>query len=69
MSYKNSPHNSIYLFGMRNHKKKLAYGKTPEDALEILDLRLSAKEMEQIIQNKYYRIKRKELLTYVHQLG
>ncbi len=69
MCYKNSRHNNIYLFEMRNHKKKLAYGKTPKDALEILNLRLTAKEMEQIIQDKYCRIKKRELLTYIHQLG
>jgi hypothetical protein len=61
--------NSIYLFEMRNINKKLAYGKTPEDALAILSLRLTTKEMEQIIQDKYSRIKRKEILYYVDQLG
>jgi len=69
MCYKKRGHNSIYLFEMRNQKKKLAYGKTPEDALEILGLRLTAKEMTQIIQEKYCRIKKKELLNYIHQLG
>ena len=61
--------NSIYLFEMKNNKKKLAYGKTPEDALAILSLRLTTKEMEQIIQDKYRRIKRKDILYYVDQLG
>ena len=61
--------NSIYLFEMRNNKKKLAYGKTPEDALAILSLRLTTKEMEQIIRDKYSRIKRKEIFYYVGQLG
>jgi hypothetical protein len=61
--------NSIYLFEMRNNKKKLAYGKTAEDALAILSLRLTTKEMEQIIQDKYSRIKRKDILYHVDQLG
>ncbi len=61
--------NSIYLFQMKNNKKKLAYGKTPEDALEILSLRLTAEEMKQIIKDKYNRIKRNDLLSYVNLLG
>ena len=68
MKYRNIRH-GIYLFEMRNNKKKLAYGKTPEDALAILSLRLTTKEMEQIIQNNYCRIKRKDLFSYVDQLG
>jgi hypothetical protein len=59
----------IYLFEMRNGKKKLAYGITPEDALAILDLRLTTKEMEQIIKDKCCRINRKDILHYVDQLG
>ena len=61
--------NSIYLFEMKNNKKKLAYGKTPEDALAILSLRLTTKEMGQIVQDKYRRVKRKDIFYYVDQLG
>ena len=60
--------NSIYLFEMKNNKKKLAYGKTPEDALAILSLRLTTKEMGQIVQDKYRRVKRKDIFYYVDQL-
>lgn len=69
MNYTKNCQNNIYLFEMKNKKHKLAYGKTPEDALEILNLRLSANEMKQIIQDKYCRIKRKELLSCVDKLG
>lgn len=68
MNKKNRP-NSIYLFEMKNNKKKLAYGKTPEDALAILRLRLTPGEMDQIKTDAYCRIKRTDLLNHVDQLG
>jgi len=60
---------SIYLFDMKTGRKKLAYGKTPEDALAILALRLTTEEMVQIIKDKFTRIKRKDIRCYVNQLG
>jgi hypothetical protein len=54
---------------MRNGKKKLAYGATPEDALEILSYRLSEEEMEQILRDEVQRISQKDLHKYVHELG
>jgi hypothetical protein len=59
----------IYLFSMRNGKKKLAYGQSPEDALEILRLRLTAEEMAQIIADEVVSIRPKTLRDYVHLLG
>ena len=41
MSSFSNPH-YMYLFEMKNGKKKLAYGQSPEDALNILAMRLSA---------------------------
>ena len=60
---------SIYLFKMTNDKFKLAYGVSPQDALSILELRLTSEEMNLIIRNKYRRIKPKELINYVDRLG
>ena len=68
MENKNKP-SSIYLFDMKTGKKKLAYGKTPEDALAILELRLTTEEMVQIVKEKYARIKRKDVHCYVDHLG
>lgn len=59
----------MYLFDMKNGKKKLAYGQSPEDALEILRLRLSEAEMDQIIQDKYIKISQRKMQAYVHLLG
>ena len=49
MSSFSNPH-YMYLFEMKNGKKKLAYGQSPDDALNILAMRLSAEEMAQIRQ-------------------
>jgi hypothetical protein len=59
----------IYLFKMTNDKFKLAYGITPQDALSILELRLTTEEMNLIIRDKHRRIKPKDLINFVDQLG
>ena len=68
MSSFNSPHH-LYLFSMRNGKKKLGYGSSPEDAYESLRLRLTEKEMAQIVKEQYTRIAQRELHQHVHELG
>jgi hypothetical protein len=68
MNEKTGP-NHIYLFTMKNRKKKLAYGKTPEDALSVLRLRLTPEEMEQIKTDDYCRIKRTDIINHLSQLG
>jgi hypothetical protein len=66
-SFKN-PH-YMYLFSMKNGKKKLAYGSSPEDALEILKFRLTDDEMGQIIKNDYIKVSQRKLQEFVHLLG
>ncbi len=68
MSSFSNPH-YLYLFDMTNGKKKLAYGQSPEDALAILEMRLSAEEMAQIKREQYVKIKQRELQQYVQELG
>lgn len=68
MSSFSSPH-YMYLFEMKNGKKKLAYGQSPEDALNILALRLSPAELAQINREQYIKIKQRELQQYVPELG
>lgn len=68
MSSFSSPH-YMYLFEMRNGKKKLAYGQSPEDALAILAMRLSEAELAQIDPAHYIKIKQRELQQYVPELG
>lgn len=68
MSSFSNPH-YLYLFDMKNGKKKLAYGQSPEDALNILAMRLSADELAQINREHYLKIKQRELQQYVPELG
>jgi hypothetical protein len=68
MSSFSNPH-YMYLFDLKNGKKKLAYGQSPEDALEILSYRLSEAEMNEILKDKYIKISQRKMQEYIHLLG
>lgn len=68
MSSFSHPH-YMYLFDMKNGKKKVVYGRSPEDALEILAFRLPPEEMEQIVADRYLKVSQRQLQKYVHLLG
>ncbi len=68
MSSFSNPH-YMYLFDLKNGKKKLAYGQSPEDALKILSYRLLPEEMDQIITDQYLKISQRKLQEYVDQLA
>ena len=68
MSSFSNPH-YMYLFELKNGKKKLAYGQSPEDALEILHMRLSDAEMAEIERERYTKILQRDLQKYVGDLG
>ena len=59
----------MYLFEMKNGRKKLAYGSSPEDAFEILSIRLTKEEMAEIYPDKFKKIAQRELQSYVDELG
>jgi hypothetical protein len=59
----------MYLFELKNGKKKLAYGASPENALEILAMRLSQAEMDEIVADQYKRISQRDIQKYVPELG
>jgi len=59
----------MYLFDMKNGKQKLAYGQSPEDALEILSIRLTEEEMDEVIPDQYMKISQRNMQQYVHNLG
>ena len=63
-----NPH-YMYLFNLRNGKKKLAYGESPEDALEVLGYRLTEEEMALINRDEYARISPRDIQKYVGELG
>lgn len=68
MSSFSNPH-FMYLFELKNGKKKLAYGQSPEDALEILRMRLTEAEMAEILADKYVKINQRQLQEHVRDLG
>ncbi|RIK35729.1 MAG: hypothetical protein DCC55_29445 [Chloroflexi bacterium] len=59
----------MYLFELKNGKKKLAYGQSPEDALDILRIRLNEDEMAEILTDRFIKIDQRELQKYVADLG
>jgi hypothetical protein len=59
----------MYLFSLKNGRKKLAYGESPEDALEILRIRLDDEEMAEIIEDEYVKIRQRDLQKHVGELG
>lgn len=68
MSSFSNPH-YMYLFALKSGKKKIAYGQSPEDALEILSLRMTQAEMDEIIKEDVLKIHQREMQKYVHLLG
>lgn len=68
MSSFSNPH-YMYLFEMTNGKQKLAYGSSPEAALEVLSYRLTDEEMALIIRDKYQKISQRKMQEYIGNLG
>ena len=68
MSSFSNPH-YMYLFSLKNGKKRLAYGQSPADALEILSYRLTAEEMAEIIREEFVKINQRKLQEVVDQLA
>ena len=68
MSSFSNPH-YMYLFEMKSGKQKLAYGQSPEDALDILRIRLTDAEMDEILPENYTKISQRKLQEYVDNLG
>jgi hypothetical protein len=59
----------MYLFQLKNGKRKLAYGESPEDALDILRIRLNATEMAELVPDQFIKVNQRELQQYVRDLG
>ena len=68
MSSFSNPH-YMYLFSLKNGKKRLAYGQSPEDALTILSYRLTPEEMDEIIPDEFEKINQRKLQEHVDELG
>jgi hypothetical protein len=68
MSSFSNPH-FFFLFDMKNGRKKLGYGMTPEDAFDNLRLRLTDEEMAEIDPAQWLKITQRELQKHVDELG
>ena len=68
MSSFNHPH-YFFLFEMKNGKKKLGYGGSADEAYENLKLRLTSKELAQVVKENPVRIVQRDLQKYVRELG
>jgi len=62
-------HGHIYLFRLRNGKRKLGYGQSPEDARKILSWRLTPAEMAEIVEEDPEVIQQADLQQHVKELG
>jgi hypothetical protein len=68
MSSFEAPHH-LFVFDLKNGKKKMAYGKTPEDALEILSFRLGQDEMDEILRDRFVKINQRRIREFLPELG
>lgn len=62
------PHH-LYLFALRNRKKRLSYGSNVTEAMENLKLRLDDREIDEIDPGQCRRIEQTDLLQHVNELG
>ena len=59
----------MYLFALKNGKKKLGYGTDADDAYNNLRLRLPEKEMAAILKDQVQKISQRELRQHIDELG
>ena len=59
----------IYLFEMRSGRKKVSWGRDPDDALAVLRLRLTDAEMAEIDPGRFVRVSQRELSRWKDELG
>lgn len=59
----------IYLFTLRNGKKRFAYGDDPEHAKKIMAYRMTPAEMLELSDDPPVAIRQAEMQKYVKDLG
>lgn len=60
---------ALYLFTLRDGRRKLAYGTSPADALAVLALRLPAAELAEILPDSAQRLSQRALRQHIGALG
>jgi len=63
------PKSKFFLFPLKNGKKRLANGTTPQEALEILSWRMSPMEMAQITTEPPIEVRQQDIHPYLENLG
>jgi hypothetical protein len=63
----NKTHN-FYIFSVENSKSKLAYGESPQDAFEVLKIRLTEDELMKVNIHNYKKISHVDIHKYNSQL-
>ncbi|MEC7525868.1 MAG: hypothetical protein VYE22_38660 [Myxococcota bacterium] len=58
----------LYLFALRSGGRKLSWGKSAEDALEVLRLRLTPEEEADVQEDDVFEIPQRQMQKYVHLL-
>ena len=64
-----SDNSKFYLFPLTTGKKRLAYGHTPEEAIEIMGYRLGSEEMAQLTGEPPEEIRQQDIPNHVKELG
>jgi len=59
----------IYLFTLKNGKKRIGYGDDPEHARRVLSYRMTSAEMDEMTDDPPETIRQQELQQHVHELG
>lgn len=59
----------FYVFDMKNGKKKLAYGISEQDAIDVLKMRLSPDELALLDTSHSTKIPQRKIREYIDQLG
>ena len=59
----------IYVFTLRNGKKRFAFGDDPEHAKRIMSYRMTAEEMAQLSDEPPESIRQAEMQRYAKHLG
>jgi len=59
----------FYLFNLKSGKRRLAYGRTVDEAIEIMGYRLTQEEMAQMTGEPPQELKQSEIQAHVKELG
>jgi hypothetical protein len=59
----------FFLFSLKSGRKRLAYGRSLEEALEIMSWRMTADEMGQMTGDAPVEVRQQDIHPYLKELG